>query len=62
MSPEFLVKVLVLVPLFGAAVTGLFGRRLGDDIDEVAGLDLQAIVDEGVRPAGDARIHVRSLI
>jgi NADH-quinone oxidoreductase subunit L len=30
MNPQFLVTVLVLGPLFGAIVTGLFGRRIGD--------------------------------
>ncbi|QUD88506.1 NADH-quinone oxidoreductase subunit L [Phenylobacterium montanum] len=30
MSPDLLVKVLVLAPLFGAAVAGLAGRRIGN--------------------------------
>jgi NADH-quinone oxidoreductase subunit L len=34
MSPSFLVTAVVLAPLFGAAVAGLFGRRLGDTVSQ----------------------------
>ena len=32
MSPQLIVTTIVLAPLFGAFVVGLFGRRLGDTV------------------------------
>jgi NADH-quinone oxidoreductase subunit L len=34
MTPQLIVTVLVLAPLFGAIAVGLFGRRLGDTISQ----------------------------